>query len=66
MFIKKDFITELFISGIDLLHTNIEYLIQNILELFKCNMHSRLSTERCFQIENMQNAPVCRGTVLSY
>jgi hypothetical protein len=46
MAIEKDFIEEVVTSGIDLLHTNIDYLLQCILELLKkCNMHSRLSTE---------------------
>lgn len=61
---EKDFIAELVISGIDLLHTSMEYLIQYILEHFLLyNMHSKLSTEWCLQVEDMRNAPVYRSTV---
>lgn len=61
---QKDFIAELVISGIDLLHTGMEYLIQYILEHFLLySMHSKLSTEWCFQVEDMRNAPVCRSPV---
>lgn len=61
---EKDFITELVISRINLLHASTEYLIQCILENFLLyNIHSQLSSEWCFQVEDTWNAPVCRSTV---
>lgn len=43
---EKGFIAELVISGIDLLHTSMEDLIQYVLEhVLLYDVHSKLSTE---------------------
>lgn len=60
---RERFYCRVVFSGIDLLHVSMEYLLLHSLEHFLLyNMHSRLSAEWCFQVEDVRDVPVCGST----